>query len=154
MSAHTTPRADPRGPGGQRGSSPAAVHVLPTPRTRRTSWSSTFRLGGDQATLSLSGELDIACEAELTALLTEMEAVAHPLIVDLAAVTFADSFALRVLFDSAERRRDARRPALLLSDPGELLARVLCLLGAQRVLDTEHLGFQEGVGRPAVWYAC
>ena len=44
--------------------------------------------------------------------------------------------------------------ALLLSDPGPFLARLLCLLGVQRVVDTEHHEHNERACAPTAWYAC
>lgn len=130
------------------------MRTPPATHRRRTYWSSTVSVGGDQATLTLRGELDLASQDALAALLNRIEAVPHLLIVDLAAVTFADSYGLRALFDNAQHRRDARLPALLLSHPSAFLAQLLCVLGAQRVLDTEHREHQERAGPPAVWYAC
>lgn len=111
-------------------------------------------MGDGQTTLILAGELDIACQADLAALLLRLEATSRVLVVDLAAVTYADSHGLLPLFDDARRRRDARLPALLLSGPSVFLARVLGLLGAQRVVDTERLELPEHAGPPAAWYAC
>ena len=128
--------------------------ILRVPSRRRQYWSGVVRVVDDEATLALSGELDLECEVGLTALLVRMEAWPDTLVVDLAAVTFADSHGLQVLFDSARRRRDARLPALLLSDPGPFLAQLLCLLGAQRVVDTEHHEHLERSCAPTTWYAC
>lgn len=151
MSAREAPAAGLRG---DRGSIRTARRVVLAPRPPEDYWSSTILVSDDRVTLTLIGEIDIACEAALVALLERMEAVPHLLVVDLAAVTFADSYALRTLFDSARHRRDVRLPALLLSGPGPLLARVLCALGAQRVVDTEHHEQRGQAGQAAAWYAC
>ncbi len=119
-----------------------------------TYWSSSVTVGSDRVVLTLHGELDLASEDALAALLTRLEAVPHLLIVDLADVTYGDSNGLRALFESAQRRRHARLPALLLSSPSTFLARVLCVLGAQRVFDTEHGEHCEQAAAPTVWYAC
>ncbi len=154
MNARPAPGTGRRGQRGEHGGVRTTRRTSLAPRRHRQSWSGIVRVSDDQATLALSGELDLDCQAELAALLARMETLPDLLVVDLAAVTFADSYGLQVLFDSARHRRDARRPALLLSDPSPFLAWVLCLLGAERVVDTEHREHRGPVGPPAAWYAC
>ena len=140
--------------GGEHGGVRTTRRTVLAPRRRRQYWSGIVQVTDDWATLALSGELDLECQPELSALLARLETLPELLIVDLAAVTFADSYGLQVLFDSARHRRDARLPALLLSRPGPVLTRVLGVLGAQRVFDTEHHGIALRAGPPAAWYAC
>jgi anti-anti-sigma factor len=153
MTAELAP-ASVQGHGGEPGSVRPTGHTLLAPRRHRQYWSGALRTSGDQTTLALSGELDLECQVGLAALLTRTETLPHMLVVDLSAVTYADSYGLGVLFKSASRRREARLPALLLSGPRPFLARVLSALGAERVLDTEHGELRLLNGPPAAWYAC
>ncbi len=154
MSAGQAPGAGTRGQRGEHGGVRTTRRTSLAPRRRQQYWSGIVQVSDDRATLALSGEIDLASQVELAALLARMESLPELLIVDLAGVTFADSHGLQVLFESARHRRDARLPALLLSSPSPLLARVLGVLGAQLVLDTEHRERRGPAGPPVAWYAC
>ena len=153
MTAELAP-AIMQGDSGEPGSVRPTRHTLLAPRRNRQYWSGALRTSGDRTTLALSGELDLECQVGLAALLTRTETLPDMLVVDLAAVTYADSYGLGVLFERASHRREARLPALLLSGPSPFLAQVLSALGAERVLDTEHDELRLLNGPPAAWYAC
>lgn len=146
--------ATTQGQSGEPASLRTTSRTLLAPRRRRQYWSGAVRVSDDRTTLALGGELDLECQVGLAALLARTETLPDMLVVDLAAVTYADSYGLGVLFESASHRREARLPALLLSGPSPFLARVLCALGAERVFDTEHHELRLLNAPPAAWYAC
>ena len=81
-------------------------------------------------TLSLSGELDLACSARLDRALRRLDRSPGTVDVDLAAVTFADSHGVQPLLDAAERRRVGGIPALRLVDVSPAVTWLLDLLGS------------------------
>ncbi len=84
------------------------------------------------AVLALDGELDMATAAHLyNAFMTEHEAGHRKVILDMGAVTFCDSYGLRLLL-RLQDRCVAGGGRLVLADVGGMLARVLTLTGLER----------------------
>lgn len=79
--------------------------------------------------LVLAGELDLSFRAHFQQALTDAQADASRVILDLQALTLIDCASLSVVFDAAveARRRDA---VLILLDPRGQVRRVLDLTGA------------------------
>jgi anti-sigma B factor antagonist len=78
-------------------------------------------------TLVVSGELDMASEAELRRALEDLIGTDGPVEVNLAAVTFIDSSGTRAIIDAAIALRD--RGGLTVSDPSATVVRVFELFG-------------------------
>lgn len=90
--------------------------------TRRAEGRGTIRL-------VLAGELDLSARAHFKQALTDAQADASRVVLDLRALTLIDCASLSVVFNAAvEARR--RNAALVLLDPRGQVRRVLDLIGA------------------------
>ncbi|OPG12626.1 hypothetical protein B1L11_13625 [Microbispora sp. GKU 823] len=84
------------------------------------------------AVLALDGELDMATAAHLNdAFMTQYEAGQRKVILDVGALTFCDSYGLRLLL-RLQDRCVAGGGRLVLADVRGMLARVLSLTGLER----------------------
>jgi len=92
-------------------------------------WSATVSVRSDRTTLTVAGELDLACAARLDHALRRLDHSPGTVEIDLRAVSFADSHGMKPILDAARRRRDAGIPALLLARVGPEVSWVLQLLG-------------------------
>jgi anti-anti-sigma factor len=85
--------------------------------------------GRDSIRLVLAGELDLSARAHFKQALTDAQADASRVVLDLQALTLIDCASLSVVFDAAlEARR--RSAVLILLDPRGQVRRVLDLAGA------------------------
>jgi anti-sigma B factor antagonist len=81
----------------------------------------------------LSGEADLTCAGELSALITaQLAGGARQLTVDVSRLRFADSASIRVLVLAARTLRE-RGGSLVLLHPQQPLTRLLALTGAGQV---------------------
>ncbi len=81
----------------------------------------------------LHGELDIATAPELVAMLARLRAHEHPVVLDLAEVTFIDSTGLTVLMDAhLDAERDGWAFTVRRASPA--VRRVFELAGVGRLL--------------------
>jgi anti-anti-sigma factor len=89
-------------------------------------------LNGDRL-LIVAGELDIATTPELSRMLDRLRAHGHPVVLDLAAVTFMDSTGLNALLAA---RMDAERDGweFRIHRPSSAVRRVALLAGVDRML--------------------
>jgi anti-anti-sigma regulatory factor len=78
--------------------------------------------------LQIVGELDVATNGRLALLLEQLEGAPRLVLVDLAAVRFADASGLSPFFDSAERRLIKGLPALTVAAASRSVQLVLDLL--------------------------
>jgi anti-sigma B factor antagonist len=89
-------------------------------------------LDGDRL-LVVQGELDIATAPELVAMLERMRVHRHPVVLDLAGVTFMDSTGLTMLMDAwLESERDGWSFSVRAASPA--VRRVVALAGVERLL--------------------
>ncbi len=89
-------------------------------------------LDGDRL-LVVQGELDIATAPELVTMLARMRAHRHPVVLDLAGVTFMDSTGLTMLMDAwLESERDGWSFSVRAASPA--VRRVVALAGVERLL--------------------
>jgi anti-sigma B factor antagonist len=105
---------------------PGAV-PLPPPPPR---WSAAVSVRSGRTTLTLGGELDLACAVRLDRALRRLDKVPGRVEVDLGAVTFADSHGVRPLLDASRRRRDGGVRALRLASVSPAVRWVLDLVGS------------------------
>jgi anti-sigma B factor antagonist len=89
-------------------------------------------LRGDRL-LVLQGELDIATAPELSAMLSRLRAHLHPVVLDLAEVTFMDSTGLTILMDAwIDAERDGWSFSIRAASPA--VRRVVALAGVERLI--------------------
>jgi anti-anti-sigma factor len=103
--------------------------------TRRAESSSSIRL-------VLAGELDLANRAHFQQALSDAQADASRVILDLPALTFIDCASLSVIFNAAVEARRAEG-LLILLDPRGQVRRVLKMIGAPEgvaVMEGSDLG--------------
>lgn len=91
-------------------------------------WDMHIRDCGDRIRIVAAGELDLATASQLDAALTEVEATADRIELDLAALTFMDSSGINLLIRHA-RRVEGAGPALAIVPPPPRVARVLEVAG-------------------------
>lgn len=88
---------------------------------------------GDNVVVRVSGELDVFNAAEIAA---EIEAAvpsdAHGAVVDLTAVGFLDSTAIRKLFALTSRLRERRQRVIIVTPDGSTVLRTLQLVEFSR----------------------
>jgi anti-anti-sigma factor len=95
-----------------------------------SAWVTAGQLG---PVLVLSGEADVTCTEQLSALLTaQLSLGTQQLTVDLSRLRFADSATIRALVMTA-RRLGERGGNLVLLRPQQPVARVLALTGAEQL---------------------
>lgn len=92
------------------------------------------RRDGDRHTISLAGELDLASAGDVERELLSAEAGdACSILIDLRAVTFIDSSAIRLLvLANARSRADSDR--LVLRSPSDCVLRALRICGVDELL--------------------
>jgi anti-sigma B factor antagonist len=103
--------------------------------------------GHGATTLTVSGELDLFQGTRLESTLRRLEERDQHLDVNLAGVTFADTYGLDPLFASA-RRRQALDTTLSLRDPSRPVARLLGILGIEKLAPLEPESW-EAADRPS-----
>jgi anti-anti-sigma factor len=106
------------------GASGTAIAEHPRPRSASEA-ALTVIPASDQLRLALSGDLDLATAERLTALLTWLEGTPRAVRLNLSGVSFVDSAGLAPLLDSAQRRRHAGLPPLILVDASRKVRRLL-----------------------------
>ena len=90
---------------------------------------------GDQGTVVLTGEIDLATQANLRTVLTDLVVAGQiHLVVDLAGVSFIDSTGLGVLI-GARRRVHALHGSVRLVNVNDQVMRVFEITGLDRVFD-------------------
>jgi anti-anti-sigma factor len=103
-------------------------------------------VGRHIALLSVSGELDLYVEADLSRAVDDAEAVrVATVVIDLSGVTFLDSTICGILVARAKRLQDSRRELVLISNDPRTTG-VLELAGITRVVrhfSTLHEALQE-----------
>jgi anti-sigma B factor antagonist len=121
------PACRARRPGGE------GIEVIPV-AALRTSASS----GADGPVVALSGEADATTAAELReTLATQLDAGTRLVKVDASGLSFLDSASLRVLILAARALR-GRHGRLVFARPQPLVARLLEITGADRLLDVRE----------------
>jgi anti-anti-sigma factor len=94
--------------------------------------------GADGPVVVLSGEADTTTAAALRdTLATQLDTGARLVTVDASALSFLDSASLRVLVLAA-RALQGRHGTLVLADPQPLVARMLEITGADRLLEVRE----------------
>lgn len=96
-------------------------------------WEMHIRDCGDRIRISAVGELDLATASQLDAALTEVEATARRIELDLAALTFMDSSGINLLIRHARRAQGGGR-TLAIVPPPPRVARVLDVAGVTDLL--------------------
>ena len=86
--------------------------------------------------LDVAGELDLAASSTLRAALAELADGDGDVMVDLSAVTFIDSTALRVLVH-AHAEMGSAGGRLVVTDPSPVVVRILHLAGLFTLLDID-----------------
>lgn len=95
--------------------------------------------GADGPVVALSGEADATTAAELReTLATQLDTGARLVTVDASGLSFLDSASLRVLILAAKALR-GRHGKLVFARPQPLVARLLEITGADRLLDVRDL---------------
>jgi anti-anti-sigma factor len=95
--------------------------------------------GADGPIVALSGEADATTAAELReTLATQLDTGARLVTVDASGLSFLDSASLRVLILAARALR-GRHGTLVFTRPQPLVARLLEITGADRLLDVREL---------------
>ena len=95
--------------------------------------------GADGPIVALSGEADATTAAELRkTLATQLDTGARLVTVDVSGLSFLDSASLRVLILAA-RALKGRHGRLVFARPQPLVARLLEITGADRLLDVREL---------------
>ena len=90
---------------------------------------------GDRATLVLTGEIDLATQANLRAVLTDLVVAGQiHLVIDLGGVSFIDSTGLGVLI-GARRRVHVLHGSVQLVRANDQVMRVFEITGLNRVFD-------------------
>jgi anti-anti-sigma factor len=106
--------------------------------------------GADGPVVVLSGEADTTTAAALReTLATQLDTGARLVTVDASALSFLDSASLRVLVLAA-RALQGRHGTLVLADPQPLVARMLEITGADRLLEVRESLQPRRLGSPAV----
>ena len=101
----------------------------PTHYDRRTqSAQVSLSPAADGLLLRIAGELDLSSAAHLEVLLTHLERLPEPVLIDLASIEFADSHGIGPVLDSAWRRRRSEAAPLVLVDASPAVRRILGLL--------------------------
>jgi anti-anti-sigma factor len=100
----------------------------------RSVWKLTevAHLDGDRL-LIVEGELDIATAPELVLMLERLRAHRHPVVLDLAGVTFMDSTGLTTLMD-AWLESEQNGWAFSVRDASPAVRRVVALAGIEQML--------------------
>ena len=94
--------------------------------------------GADGPVVALSGEADAATAAELReTLATQLDTGARQVTVDASGLSFLDSASLRVLILAARAMR-GRHGTLVFARPQPIVARLLEITGADRLLDVRE----------------
>jgi anti-anti-sigma factor len=88
-------------------------------------------LGRHRAQVDLSGEIDVSAEADLTRLLKSLDVLNVPVTVELAAVSFIDSYGIAPVVEASRRRLTKRLPPVYIG---------ACSPPARRLLDVTGLG--------------
>ena len=95
--------------------------------------------GADGPVVALSGEADATTAAELReTLATQLDTGVRQVTVDVSGLSFLDSASLRVLILAARALR-GRHGTLVFARPQPLVARLLEITGADRLLDVRPL---------------
>ena len=95
--------------------------------------------GADGPVVVLSGEADATTAAQLReTLATQLDTGARQVTVDASGLSFLDSASMRVLILAA-RALQGRHGTLVLARPQPLVARLLEITGADRLLDVREL---------------
>lgn len=98
-----------------------------------TEW---FRVGvGDDGSLQVDGDIDMATGPVLGRAIAECEAV-RPVVLDLSRVNFIDSSGLRTLLE-ASRRADERNQVVILRAIGPEIRRLLEITGTTAKFELE-----------------
>ena len=88
---------------------------------------------GDNVVVRVSGELDVFNAAEIAAgIEAAVPSDAHGAIIDLTAVGFLDSTAIRKLFGLTSRLRERRQRVLIVTPSGSIVLRTLQLVEFSR----------------------
>ncbi len=87
---------------------------------------------GETSLVALSGELDLASSAELTAAFDELVAADKHIVVEMRELTFIDSTGMAVLL-RARRAAEQRGRSVTLRDPQPNVAKTLQLAGLDKV---------------------
>ena len=94
--------------------------------------------GADGPVVALSGEADAATAAKLReTLATQLDTGARQVTVDASGLSFLDSASLRVLILAARAMR-GRHGTLVFARPQPVVARLLEITGADRLLDVRE----------------
>ena len=121
-------------PAGHDDPSAEGIEVIPV-AALRTSASA----GADGPVVALSGEADATTAAELReTLAAQLDTGARLVTVDASGLSFLDSASLRILILAA-RALKGRHGRLVLARPQPLVARLLEITGADRLLDVRPL---------------
>jgi anti-anti-sigma factor len=96
-------------------------------------------LAGRRRHLEVAGEFDVATSSALGAALAELADGGGDVTVDLSAVTFIDSTALRALVH-AHAAMAAAGGRLIVTDPSPVVVRILHLAGLFTLLDIQGGG--------------
>jgi anti-sigma B factor antagonist len=108
--------------------------VIPVVALTASAWE-----GEDGPVMALSGEADTTTAAMLREKLeTVLDTGARLVTVDASELSFLDSASLRVLVLAA-RALHGRRGSLVLARPQPLVARVLEITGADKLIDVQEL---------------
>lgn len=121
------------------------------PEMRRGPWivANTYEQGGFRVA-ALTGEIDVATAPQLrTLLMAQLDPPPHYVVVDVTAVTFADSSALGAIV-AAWRKAGLLGGILRVAVPvGHRVARTLGLVGLDRVFEV-YRDVEEAVTMPVV----
>jgi anti-anti-sigma factor len=93
----------------------------------------TVESDGETARLRLLGELDLACQPHLDAMLRQLEGQTERLVLDLGGLSFIDSTGLRTILLAWQRTRD-NGVELTVVPGAEPVWRTLRMTGLDRVL--------------------
>jgi anti-sigma B factor antagonist len=121
-------------PAGHDGRSAEGIEVIPV-----AALNTSASAGADGPVVELSGEADATTAAELReTLATQLDTGARLVTVDASGLSFLDSASLRVLILAARALR-GRHGRLVFARPQPLVARLLEITGADRLLDVREL---------------
>lgn len=121
-------------PAGHDGQPAEGIEVIPV-----AALNTSASAGADGPIVALSGEADATTAAELRqTLATQLDTGARLVTVDASGLSFLDSASLRVLILAARALR-GRHGRLVLARPQPLVARLLEITGADRLLDVREL---------------
>jgi anti-anti-sigma factor len=95
-------------------------------------------LGPRGARVSLAGEIDMSAAPDLTRLMSSLQPLAMPILVDLSAVTFLDSSGATPLFEASRQREARNQHPVELVDCGPRACQFFELVGLEPpVLDVD-----------------